>query len=328
MRQKVTIDEYDEIWNQFSKTTIRDDTRRCSFCSEIDSVRLEDGNYTCQKCNTVNSRFIDASAEWHFSNGQRQDSTRCGMPVNDLIPQASFGSIIAYSSHESADIKSIRKYMMWNSLSYKDRSLIKIFDTLTTAALTNGIPKSIIENSKNMYKSISELGVVTRGANRSGIIASCIYMSCKQENVPRSAKEIAKVFNLPLSTMTRGCKRIQEMLKLDFEPSTALDFIGRFCSNLGMDRAKTHECELLLERVLDANELTHNAPPSLAAACIDVCSRANAWNISKKSICAACDVSIVTVTKCAAELARFGGVTPKAPDCGAAAPQAPCNASK
>jgi transcription initiation factor TFIIIB Brf1 subunit/transcription initiation factor TFIIB len=38
-----------------------------------------------------------------------------------------------------------------------------------------------------------------------------MYVACKRANVPRSAKEMAKMFHIQSSTMTRGCKRFQEV---------------------------------------------------------------------------------------------------------------------
>ncbi len=189
-------------------------------------------------------------------------------------------------------------------MSYRDRSLMRIFDTLTIHAVAHGISKSIIEQAKVFYKSISELKL-TRGANRSGIIASSIYMSCKQEKVPRSAKEIAKIFNLSLPTMTRGCKRFQDLMEVDMEPTVASDFVGRYCSNLVMDKHKTDACKSLVAQVTSANVLSHNAPTSIAASCIFACSQEMGWGVSKKNVCDACDVSIVTISKGYKELQSF-----------------------
>ena len=45
-----------------------------------------------------------------------------------------------------------------------------------------------------------------RGLNRHGIIAASIYISCSINNYPRTAKEIATIFNLDCTSATKGCK--------------------------------------------------------------------------------------------------------------------------
>ena len=45
-----------------------------------------------------------------------------------------------------------------------------------------------------------------RGLNREGIIAASIYISARINNYPRTAKEIATIFNLDNTSATKGCK--------------------------------------------------------------------------------------------------------------------------
>ena len=45
-----------------------------------------------------------------------------------------------------------------------------------------------------------------RGLNRDGIIAASIYIACRVNNTPRTAKEIATMFHLDDASATKGCK--------------------------------------------------------------------------------------------------------------------------
>jgi transcription initiation factor TFIIB len=101
-------------------------------------------------------------------------------------------------------------------MSHKDRSLVGVFNIIETVALVNGISKSIIDIAKLYYKKISEVSL-TRGRSRTGTIAASIYMACKREGVPRSAKEVAKMFNMPTQTITRGCNRFDALLHITLD---------------------------------------------------------------------------------------------------------------
>lgn len=278
----------------------------CSFCKS-DSVILDDGNYVCHQCGTVTCRFLDASAEWRFygnDDNKGSDPTRCGMPINELLPEASMGCVIGFGTKESPDMRMIRKYHIWNCMTYKERSLYNIFDTLTVNAVNNGIPKSIIEEAKMLYKKISEMKI-SRGDNRSGLIASSIYMSCKTHKVPRSTKEIAKIFNLKPTVMTRGCKKFQEIMKMNMHSTQPEDFICRFCSKLFMDQHMRNLCMRIVKTADELSIVSENTPPSIAAGSIFLCSTICDWGISKKDLAEACEISQVTISKCFKKLSLY-----------------------
>lgn len=278
------------------------DSIECKNCksSKASDVMLDDGNYVCKICNTLIARFIDMQAEWRYygnEDSKSSDPTRCGMPVNDLLPNSSLGSIISNQSNESYDMKLIRKYHMWNSMSYKERSLYNIFDNITIHASNNGIPNSIIEEAKTFYKKLSE-SRISRGENRNGLIASSIYMACKHEGVPRNTKEIAEIFNLKLTTMTKGCKKFQDIMNMNLDSSCPVDFIQRFSSKLNISKEIKDLCKDVAEKADELNIVSENTPPSIAAASIYLCNIVCELGISKKDLATSCKISQVTLTKC------------------------------
>jgi transcription initiation factor TFIIB len=248
-------------------------------------------------------------AEWRYygcEDSKTNDPTRCGMPVNDLLPNSSLGSIISNQTNESYDMKLIRKYHMWNSMTYKERSLYNIFDSITVNAANNGIPTSIIEEAKALYKKLSE-SKISRGENRSGLIASSIYMSCKSNKVPRSTKEIAKIFNLKLTTMTKGCKKFQDIMNMNLDSSCPSDFIQRFGSKLNIGKEVIELCKFVVIKADDLNIVSENTPPSIAAASIYLCNIICSLGIQKKDLATICEISQVTLTKCYKKLYNYRG---------------------
>ena len=278
-----------------------DDEMRCFLCESTD-IYLDEGNYVCRKCSCIVARFIDQTAEWRFyghEDNKSSDPTRCGAPVNDLLPQSSLGSIISCQMFESYSMKLIRKYHMWNSITYKERSLYNIFDTITVNAINNGISSTIIEEAKNLYKTMSE-SKISRGDNISGLIASSICMSCKRNKVPRTAKEIAKIFNLKNTTMTRGCKKFHDIVTLEVSSTTAEDFIERFCSKLNLSVEVRELCKTIIQGTMEHNIVSSNTPPSLAAATIYMSVQVTKCEsgVTKEEISKVCEISIVTLLKC------------------------------
>jgi transcription initiation factor TFIIB len=168
----------------------------------------------------------------------------------------------------------------------------------------NDISPSIIDEAKALYKKVSELKVA-RGDIRHGLIASSVFMSCKQNNVPRSAKEIAEIFNLKLTTMTRGCKKFEDMMKMDVACTTASDFILRFASRVNLNNEIKQICVDVARKVDELCIISENTPPSIAAGILYmVCTECHV-PFDKKQLTTACNVSMVTVSKCYKKIQKY-----------------------
>lgn len=278
----------------------------CSFagCSGGETI-LEDGNYVCCVCGTIQERMIDYKAEWRYygaEDSKGADPTRCGLPSSDTMPE-SLGSVIVPNGRTklSKEMYKISKYQKWNSMTYRERNMYSIIDAMTIKAVNGGIPQTIIEDAKILYKKMSEIKI-SRGENREGLIASSIYMSCKKNMVPRSAKEIAKIFNLNITVMTKGCKKFHDIFSIysknEMTTTTSMDFVMRFCSKLDFPADINEICKAVILKEKELAIISENAPPSIAAGCIYLVNVCCKMGKTKKEISAACDISEITINKC------------------------------
>ena len=160
--------------------------------------------------------------------------------LNLLLPDSSVGTSIKNGSNKSG-MYQVKQYQRWTSMIYKERSMYKVYTELSNICKKNDIPEIIITESKSLYKLVCETKI-SRGNNRRGIIAACVYFACKNCNVGRSSKEIATMFDIKNSVF-KGCKNFQNVLQLNkdkdrvdnSESISPLDFIDRFCNNLNME---------------------------------------------------------------------------------------------
>ena len=172
-------------------------TNYCNYCDYCDkeSVNNIKGELICINCSRSFGNIIDTSAEWRYygsEDSKCSDPTRCGLPTNNLLPEFSLGSVIPFKPNESWDMKKIRNYNTWIGSCYKEKSLFNVFENMNMRAKSYGIPSCIIEDAKYKYKIISEIKI-SRGINRIGIIASCLFIACYENNSRRSIKEIAEI---------------------------------------------------------------------------------------------------------------------------------------
>lgn len=184
-----------------------------------------------------------------------------------------------------------------------ERTLYQIFEQLSNTGFSNGINTKVIDDSKVLFKQASEMKI-SRGENKEGLIASCLYYACLINKVPRSTKEIAKMFKIKHDTLTKGNARFQELLKLNVESSNPEDYISRFGSNLNMNWEDIEKCKKLTKIIEDYEIVSENAPTSVAASTIYFFVYHNDHDINKKYISEICGVSEVTITKCFKKLQK------------------------
>ena len=274
----------------------RDSNIICS-CGSTEVIE-DDCIQLCAKCSSIIGKVIDNTAEWRFygSDTKSDDPSRCGLPTNSLLPKSSLGSMIGGNKYSNNNIKIIRKYQMWNAMPYNERTLWNVFEKLTGISLTNGIPQKIIDDAKVLYKRASEKKI-SRGDNKEGLIASCIYHACLMNNLPRSSKEIAKMFDIDPVTLNKGNSRFQTLLQINVVSSSPSDFISRYCSILNMKMEDIENCRKLIKFLEDNEIMSDNSPTSSCAAVLYYYSNKKNLGYNKKQFAEVCNVSEVTVIK-------------------------------
>ena len=278
----------------------------------------EEGFLVCtnEKCGVIYKDIVDQSAEWRFygaDDNQHNDPTRCGMPTNPLLKESSFGCKVLGYGAMSYEMRKIRRYAEWQSMPYKEKSQYDEFQVITTMAQHAGIPKMIIDDAIRYHKKISEYETSFRGDNRDGIIAASIYISCRVNAFPRTAKEIAVIFNLDVASATKGCKNALAIInnlekdtencdKTIFATTKPEAFIERFCSKLNMNNELTKLCQFISMKIEKRGLLCENTPHSIAAGVVYFIAQLCKLNVSKRDVKNVSEISEVTINKCCKKL--------------------------
>lgn len=285
----------------------------CSHCGSI--LFTNCGSFPiCSNvsCGAISTNIIDQTAEWRYygaEDNSSSDPTRCGMPINPLLEESSYGcKILNGPGRSNYEMLKIKRYTEWQSMPYKEKSQYDEFQRITVMAQHGGIAKIIIDDAIRLHKKISEHQTF-RGLNRDGIIAASIYLSCRQNSFPRTAKEIAQIFKLDTTSATKGCKNAITIInhiekdlnyseKIQLCTTSPSDFINRYCSKLHISVELTKLCEFIAFLVKKNNIIPENTPHSIAAGIIYLVIFTFELNINKKDLQKICDISEVTITKC------------------------------
>ena len=327
-----------ELWNIFDKELGKElgktnDPLECMYrasgnrekCDQCESSLAfsDEGFLTCtnNKCAIIYKDIVDQSAEWRFygaDDNQNSDPTRCGMPINPLLQESSFGCKVICAGKTSYEMRKIRRYTEWQSMPYKEKSQYDDFQRITSMSLVAGIPKMIIDDAVRYHKKVSEYELTFRGDNRDGILAASIYIACKIHNYPRTAKEIATIFHLDVTAATKGCKNavliINDIEKdLHNTEKTAYckikpeAFIERYCSKLSINAELTKLCQFIAIKIEKNGMIPENTPQSIAAGVVYFIIQLCKLNVSKKDVKNISEISEVTINKCYKKIDKLKG---------------------
>lgn len=274
--------------------------KKCTICSSIKlSTDYNYGHIICIDCGNINEKLLECGAEWKFyrsDNSASKDPSRCGCPTNVYLPKSSLGTMIA------AKNTNLVRIHQWNSMPYHERSLREVHKEIELRCAKNNLPKSIIDDAKFYYYKIHNSKVITRGAIRKGIQASCVLIACQKRKISVVPNDIAKYFDINSKDLTRGCKRFYKLIgNIDvineIENLRSCDYIERYCKKLEMSQQYIEIAKIVSENTDKSLISSENTPPSIAAGSILLICLEYDLQIPKKNIAAACNITEVTIIK-------------------------------
>jgi len=331
--KSLSDDEKTHLWNIFNEEinntnnkleclydTKIQDREFCDMCKSI-LVFSDEGFLMCtnEKCGIVYKDILVHSAEWRYYGADDHminDPTRCGMPINPLLEESSYGCKILCSNNSSYEMRKIRRYTEWQSMPYKEKAIYEDFQRINMMAMNAGIPKLIIDDAIKYHKKISEYAQTFRGDNKDGLIAASIYISCRINNYPRTAKELATIFYLDVTSATQGCKNAQSIINhlekdMDIKDKTLFCkttpdlFIDRFCTRLNINQELTKLCKFIAIKIEKEELMPENTPHSIAAGIIYFIIYLCNLNINKRDVKNISEISEVTINKITKKLEKI-----------------------
>lgn len=253
-------------------------SQMCPNCREPTSL-VDDhatGDLICEECGAVlESHVIDESAEWrNFADGDKSgpNRDRAGGPRNRFLDDGGVGTNIGMG--QGSHVAQLQR--THEQRSDKDRTLKKAFIEIGIMCERLSLPEAVKERAREVYNDIYRKKAV-KNRNRTAVFAACIYIACRQENIPRSFKEVT-----PVATDTnkveiwRVFKAITDKLDIKQDQMgvvNAAAFVERWSSLLGLSGRTKKAVKEVVEVAAPSNGAAsvHRAwgtrvPQSVAAA--------------------------------------------------------------
>ncbi|KAK0780177.1 transcription initiation factor IIB [Friedmanniomyces endolithicus] len=268
----------------------------CKDCKEDPPELYEDhssGDLMCANCGLVMmQRTVDMSSEWRtFSNDDQgnDDPSRVGDGPNSLLNGAQLNTSIAFG--DGMKSRELHRAQNKSNLDKNNKLLLQAYKQI--GALCDGwlLPGTVSDTAKHLYKDADESRLF-KGKSPEALIAGCLFLACRYNNVPRSFREVTELTKVSKKEIGRTFKTLEQFLmNRDKESSKAkvstaggqvvaqegytgtagadpADLCERYCDVLNMARPTSNVAVALAGRMTAIGILAGRSPLSSAAACI------------------------------------------------------------
>ena len=287
------------------------DEDECFFCHEKSVIYDNDESKNiCTQCGKEQGMVIEQGAEWRYygsEDGKRSsDPARCGDPTNSLLSGALSTRVNCYNN------RSYLRMHTWLASNSEDRRRLKVHHKLIDKGEAANIPVCVTEKASNMYKVVSQSKMGRKGSLQ-GNIAASHYYAHKSKNLFRSAKEIAKLYDISTRKMNISQKTFDESLYhanpeyviQNIHPTGASEYVRRFAIKLKLNKQTIKNAVCIASTVEKYGIASKNAPESIAASTIVFVSKYMGEEIDRNVIVEQCEITKITIAKALREIESF-----------------------
>ncbi len=261
----------------------------------------------CMNCGLVlTDRIIDEGPEWRaFDQEQRDKRARVGAPLTFTIHDKGLSTMIDWRNRDSygkdlapkrrAQIYRLRKWQRRIRVSdATERNLAYALSELDRMASSLGLPRTVREIAAMLYRRAVEQRLI-RGRSIEGVAAAALYAACRQSRIPRTLDEVAEVPRVGKKEIGRSYRFIARELRLSIPPTSPIDYVPRFISELKLLGEVQAEAVQILKMAASQGLTSGRGPTGVAAAAIYVASVLGNSRRTQREVAAVARVTEVTV---------------------------------
>jgi len=258
---------------------------KCPECQSTSLARdYERAEIICNDCGLViDEKIVDTGPEWRaFDNEQRLKRSRTGAPMTYTIHDKGLSTVIDWRNKDSygKDISSKKRAQLYRLRKWQqrirvsngtERNLAIALTELDRVASRLSLPKNVKETAAVVYRHAVEKRLI-RGRSIEGVTAAALYAACRQCQVPRTLDEIADAARLNRKEVGRTYRFIARELGIHLKPTTPIDYIPRFASELGLSGETQSKAIEILRRAMSEELTSGRGPTGVSAAALYIAS--------------------------------------------------------
>ena len=189
----------------------------CPECKEFPPNIYEDpqsGDTLCDSCGLVlSARGIDTRAEWRtFANDDQgnDDPSRVGDAPNPLLNGNQLQTSIAFGDG-SMRSKELHRAQNKATADKGNKNLLQAFKQIGSYCDGYSLSQTVSDGAKHIFKDADE-SKLFKGKSQEALMAGCIFISCRRNNVPRTFREIYEMTDVSKKEIGRTFKALEKLL--------------------------------------------------------------------------------------------------------------------
>jgi transcription initiation factor TFIIB len=304
--------------------SVSEDNLECQNCKgETVVFDHGTGEKICSGCGIVLSverEYIDPLLDTNTNLSNMNLGTPSSLAHHDknLSTMISYSNVDADGIAISVDQRSaIQRMRRWNKISNNNRSyhrnlknafavLIRIKDKLS-------LSETIIEKSAYYYRKILDQNLI-KGRSIRGFVVACVYVSCREMNVPRTIEEIAEISNTDKIFAGKCYRLLVRKLKVRLPSIDSTSHLARIGNNAGISEKTLRHAVQMMSQIKDDPISFGKDPCAIAVAVLYGACLDKGEKTSQSRISLAGNVSVVTLRKRFLDIKKIFPQIPNGPN--------------
>ncbi len=285
---------------------------KCPSCGNRKIVSDQNtGELFCSKCGLViTDKIVDTGAEWRSFSNDEGNKARTGAGTSLTMHDRGLSTVIGAANKDatgkplSAGVKSsIERLRTWDSRSQAhssaDRNLRQALNEMGKLKDKLALTDAVVEKAAYIYRKSMEKKLV-RGRSIQGLVAACLYASCRNTETPRTLDDIAKGINIRRKDVARCYRLIYRELELKMPVVDPVKGVSRIASIAELSEKSKRKAIKILNQAKDEGIVAGKDPMGIAAAALYLACISTGEVKSQKDISIASGVTEVTIrNRCA-----------------------------
>tara|TARA_B110000285_G_scaffold225824_1_gene284616 strand:+ start:7739 stop:8686 length:948 start_codon:yes stop_codon:yes gene_type:complete len=302
------MEDFSEIWAEFEESkkqfttvsTPKNESTDIYACKCGGQKCFQHGELpVCTSCGLTDSLYIDDTPEWTngvSEDGKSTDMSRAGnLGVDHDLYSDTWGrgTVIRARWTDKPEMRRMARINFYQAMNSKDRRLHKAYVRIDQNYLE--LPSTVMKRAKQFYKEFVEGPHLTRGKNREGIMAICVYSACKEAKIPRTIDEVANAYGIDRKYMSRMDDLFREVVEIErdvVQDGEAGAVAHRLMIPFQLPGKQRMQVVKACNKLEECSKLMSRHPKTIAAAALMV-----VMDIPKAEIVAKTGVSASSISK-------------------------------
>jgi transcription initiation factor TFIIB len=267
------------------------------------------GEVICISCGAVISdKIAETRPEWSvYGTNELNSRGRVRMPISLAIHDLGLSTVIGknnkdFSGKIIVDASTrvvIERLRTWDyrtqTRSSKGQSRKYAFRQLNSLKEKLALPSPVLEKAAYIYRKAQQNDII-RGRTRTGAMAACVYIACREAIIPRAFDEVAEVSNIRRKEMWKAYRAIVSELDLKVPLIDPVRCLVKLANKMGVsEKVKRYGIDYM-KQVIDSNISAGRDPMGLAATVLYIsCQNFGNVDKSQKYFADTAGISDVTV---------------------------------